>query len=378
MINFQLTKLSRPSIIKLISSLFVVESLITPDLWLRNCRSRSPTPDHSRTPTPTVEKATTMTKINVTQSQPSSSATITSSSVNLSCSSAAIERSKKPLINVLPSSKLLSRSMFHHKSSLRKRRASARLALNNKAHHSSNGNSSTSERIMNNNFPSELRAKIHSQMNNGLKQIQPNSFNRPPLQFMQRPPINLFKFRPPFHNFPSQRMPPPPAPPDEASHQMGFNALVPPTVILVPHPVLLPIIIPVPLPLSAFWNAYQTKKSPAPSSENDNHRESHQRADPAPAKAEEQPLDYTTSKSSETNDNTSPLHGDNENGTDSISSDRIENSSNGTNAEQIPKFKITRLNIKQALDVKDSNDESSRPLRKRRIIAEVDNFSESS
>lgn len=324
-----------------------------------------------------------MTKIIVSQSQPSSSSTITSSSVNLSCDSAAIERSKKPLINVLPSSKLLSRNMFHHKSNLRKRRASARLALNNKANHSSNGTSSTSERIMNNNFPSELRAKIHSQMNNGPKQIQPNSFNRPPLQFMQRPPINLFKFRPPFHNFPSQRMPPPPAPPDDNAHHMTFNnGLVPPTVILVPHPILLPIIIPVPLPLSAFWNAYQTKKSSTPSSENDN-RESHHEKPTTPAttaKAEEseQPLDYTTSKSSETNDNTLPLHGDKENGTDSISSDRIENSSNGTNAEKIPKFKITRLNIKQALDTKESNDESSRPLRKRRIIAEVDNFSESS
>lgn len=344
---------------------------------MRNCRTRSPSPDESRTPTPTVDKPPAMAKIIVTQSQPSSS-TITSSSVNLSCDS-AIDRSKKPLINVLPSSKLLSRNMFHHKS-LRKRRASARLALNNKAHHSSNGTSSTSERIMNNNFPSELRAKIHSQMNNGPKQIQPNSFNRPPLQFMQRPPINLFKFRPPFHNFPSQRMPPPPQPPDD-SHHLGqsMNGLVPPTVILVPHPILLPIIIPIPLPLSAFWNAYQTKKSSTPSSENDN-RETH-REEPEPAKAEEteQPLDYTTtSKSSETNDNTSPLHGENDNGTDSISSDRIENSSNGTNAEKIPKFKITRLNMKQALDVKDSNDESSRPLRKRRIIAEVDNFSESS
>lgn len=142
------------------------------------------------------------------------------------------------------------------------------------------------------------------------------------------------------------------------------------------------------MPLSAFWNAYQLKKSSPPTTENDN--ESHHEAAPRQAppqteeKAEEneQPLDYTTSKSPETNDNNLPLHDDdneNENGIDSISSDRIESSSNGNNAEKIPKFKITRLNMKRALsrDSKDFANESSRPLRKRRIIAEVDNSSES-
>lgn len=231
---------------------------------------------------------------------------------------------------------------------------------------------------MNANFPSDLRAKIHSQMNNSPKQVQPTNFNRPPLQFMQRaPPINLFKFRPPFHNFQAQRMPPP-APPNDPNHQMGMNALVPPPVqvILVPHPVILPIIIPVPLPLSAFWNAYQSKKSTT--SEHDN--EPHHEEAPLEKTEENEPLDYTTSKSPETNDNNSPIHDDNENGINSISSDRLENSSNGNNAEKIPKFKITRLNMKRAFS-KDSEDfanESSRPLRKRRIIADVDDFSESS
>jgi hypothetical protein len=271
--------------------------------------------------------------------------------------------------------------------SLRKRRVSARLALTNKPNHSSNGTKSNSERIMNTNFPSDMRAKLHSQMNNSPKQIQPPTFNRPPLQFAPRPPINLFKFRPPFHNFPSQRMPPPPPPddPNHPGHQMHMNSIVPPPVILVPHPIIVPIVIPVPLPLSAFWNAYQVGKKlnepTTPSTENDN--ESHHEESPTKEKAEEneQPLDYTTSKSPETNDNNLPLHDDNENenGIDSISSDRIENSSNGNNAEKIPKFKITRLNVKRTVDgdTKDFTNESCRPLRKRRIIAEVDNLSES-
>lgn len=189
---------------------------------------------------------------------------------------------------------------------------------------------------------------------------------------------------------------PPPHPPDDPvahhHHPMSFSSLVPPPMILVPHPVIVPIIIPVPLPLSAFWNAYQVKKSTATSSEHDNNNESHRggggeeekEATREKADENEQPLDYTTSKSPENNDNNLPLHeDDNENennGIDSISSDRIANSSNGNNAERIPKFKITRLhNMRRALS-RDSGDfanESCRPLRKRRIIAEVDNFSES-
>jgi hypothetical protein len=317
-----------------------------------------------------------MAKVIATQSQPSSSSTITSSSVSLSCDNGAERHSKKPLINVLPSSKLLSRNLFHHKS-LRKRRSSARLALTSngasKSHQSSNGMPAGGERILNANFPSDLRAKIHSQMNKSPKHLQPPppppNFNRPPHQFMQqqRPPFNLFKFRPPFHNFPTppHRIIPPPDDPG-----MSLSGLVPPTVILVPHPILLPIIIPVPLPLSAFWNAYQSKKSPEkppPSSVNDNET---QRDERRPDESE-QPLDYTTKDAS------SPRNGDNEPATDSISSDRVETCSNGNNAERIPKFTITRvLNAKR--DSQDFLNESNRPLRKRRIIPEVDDFSESS
>lgn len=167
---------------------------------------------------------------------------------------------------------------------------------------------------------------------------------------------------------------------------MGYNSLVPPPVILVPHPVIIPIIIPIPLPLSAFWNAYQTKKS-GPERDNEALHKAATSSEVPPttsnekAEENEQPLDYTTSKSPETNDNNLLLHDEieNENGIDSISSDRIENSSNGNNAEKIPKFKITRLNMKRvpSRDSKDFMNESSRPLRKRRIIAEVDNLSES-
>lgn len=312
-----------------------------------------------------------MAKVIVAQSQPSSSSTITSSSV--SYDNGAERLSKKPLINVLPSSKLLSRSLFHHKS-LRKRRVSARLALNtngtSKPHQSSNGTQAGGERILNTNFPADLRAKIHSQMNKSPKHLQPpppppSNFIRPPHQFMQqRPPFNLFKFRPPFHNFPTppHRVCPPPDDPG-----MSLSGLVPPTVILVPHPIILPIIIPVPLPLSAFWNAYQSKRSeekPAPSSVNDNET---QRDERRPEEESEQPLDYTTKDAS------SPH---NEPAIDSISSDRVETCSNGNNAGRIPKFTITKLNAKR--DSQDFLNESSRPLRKRRIIPEVDDFSESS
>lgn len=174
---------------------------------------------------------------------------------------------------------------------------------------------------------------------------------------------------------------PPPPPPDDPMQMHMNHQIVPPPVILVPHPIIVPIIIPIPMPLSAFWNAYQVGKKPnepeTPSTENDN--ESHHEEAPEKVEENEQPLDYTTTKSPDTNDNNFPLHNDNENenGIDSIRSDRIENSSNGNNSEKIPKFKITRLNMKRGTD-KDFENESCRPLRKRRIIAEVDNLSESS
>lgn len=433
----------KESIINLFSFI-IVENLITPEMWLKNCRSRSPTPSTtveanrgvsiSRTPTPnTMEKCSLGSKIVVTQSQPMPTSTITSANTltNLSsedCSSST----KKPLINVLPSSKLLSRNLLHQKSLRKRARIAGRMAQQQSS--TKQQQQSTSNYVEKNsslNFSPDLRAQIHSP-----SQIPPvGNFNHrpPPLKFMPRPPINLFKFRPSFHNFlqppQGQRMPPPP--PDNNHPNMMMNSqLFPPPVVLVPHPIVLPIIVPIPLPLSAFWNAYQVGKNPssdkiisttppsssslssASSSEIDNEQQRNvgmnnrsdellmERTTMGPTEASnEEPLDYTTSKSPENNERKSPARNDNDDVLmanrieieSTICDDRMETSSNGDNSDKITEFKITtRQTLKRCQDnepsttttststfLKDYVNESSRPLRKRRIIAEVDNLSES-
>lgn len=117
----------------------------------------------------------------------------------------------------------------------------------------------------------------------------------------------------------------------------------------------------------------------------------------------EEPLDYTTTKSPSVSDEAkspSSRHDDNEdvpivNGIEiksTICDEWMETSSNGNSSDKITEFKITtRQTLKRCQDnepttmtaattsalLKDYVNESSRPLRKRRIIAEVDNLSES-
>jgi hypothetical protein len=442
----------RKSIINSIQFI-IVENLITPELWLKNCRSRSPTPANasevlgvvlaatstSRTPTPTtaIERAV-ISKIIVTQSQPSSSSSSTVTSANKANFSSEnnSSSSKKPLINVLPSSKLLSRNLLHQKNLRKRARISGRITQ----HHLSSSSKQSISAQNNVSFSSssdvrkqqqhQQQQNHHQQQKQRQSQHSPNpvassgNFNRPPpLKFLQRPPINLFKFRPPFHNFIPQGLRMPPPPPENQNHPM--NSLLPPPVVLVPHPVVLPIIIPVPLPLSAFWNAYQVGKNPSsskitsttpPSScssseiDNENRRGHNKNETAAVEMSEEQPLDYTTSKSPESNDHKSPsLRDDNdvddiddddvddddeammENGIESTTcdDDKMETSSNGNNLEKIAEFKITRQTLKRSHDnepsttstfLRDYVNESNRPLRKRKIIpelTEVDNLSES-
>lgn len=360
------------------------------------------------------EEKLAMPKIIVTQQgQPSSSMKITSTVANLTQSDNAIDGGgKKPLINVLPSSKLLSRNMLHHKN-LRKRRLSARLALTNKANQNSNGNNSSgSERIMNTNFPTDLRAKIHSQMNNSPKAIQSTSFNRPPLQqqFMQRPPINLFKFRLPFpmptlpHRMPipphQQHHQQPPLPPDDSNLNPlpPVNSLVPPTVVLVPYPIPLPIVIPIPLPLTAFLRAYQSKESKLSSNKNDNEsqekissqqqqQQQHHREEDMKEEGmnenEELPLDLSSEQGMcDAGDKNSVIHDvdDDEEDEDNNDADNIivateapafEEKSQSALINKIQELNAPHINNIKRANPKDKeySSESNRPLRKRKIIA---------
>lgn len=416
----------------------IVEHLITPELWMKNCRTRSPIPEQEPSPltifSSNVADDKVMKSLQPSHLPPSSSsmssAKITSSVANLTHSTDNSRESsstrKQPLINVLPSSKLLSRNLLHHKS-LRKRRVSARLAMNtgsttngNKLNQNANAGIS-SERTMNNNFPPDMRSKIHTQMNNGSKAIQSPGFNSPLApsphqQFMQRPPVNLFKFRLPFpissqhHRMPMLPQHLPHDDPNLNPLHAVTNPLLPPSVVLVPYPIPLPIIIPIPLPLSAFMRAYQTKGS------SNNHNESRGTStEPAQTNSSgisreekdmrvnenEQPLDLSSEQgvccdidkefltqqlyhnnndnNNDDDDDDDTLEEFDDDGDDNdIRREALSGNKKNDSLERIPKFEITRVENdneqiqkqQQHHHVKeDSLCESNRPLRKRKIIA---------
>ncbi|KAL7032903.1 hypothetical protein ACKWTF_007425 [Chironomus riparius] len=359
------------------------EGLITPDLWLKNCRTRSPTPDDyerskSSSPMTIAEEKLVFSKIiDTKQTLPSSSSKIISTVSNLAHNDNAIDAGKKPIINVLPSSKLLSRNMLHSRN-LRKRRISTRLAISNKANQNSNDNNTGTESIMNTNFPADLRAKIHSQMNNNPKSIQSTSFNRPPLQqFMQRPPINLFKYRFPFP-MPSQRIPLPPQnqqplPEDSNINPLPpINSVLPPPVILVPYPIPLPIIIPIPLPLTAFMRAYQKKETELPTNKNDN--ESHEEVMHEKMNENEKPLDLSSEQSVHESDKIYLTQYDDDCDDDTDDTNIIVDSNylieKNTIDNKESKYENAEVNIKKTPS-KDIH-ERNRPLRKRKIISTED------
>lgn len=185
--------------------IFLTDGLITPDLWLKNCRSRSQTPisEPSRTPSPP----------HPVYSKPSSPHSI--SQINES-------KVKKPLITVAPVSKLLNKN-FTSKPPLR----------------------TVKRRRLRPCRPSTFRNDAPIENNNN------NSNKNPNLQEATRSGPN---FPPETEtNHPIRIAPPPPQPHIHTqpifrpSHPLLRPP--PPVTILVPYPILLPLVIPIPIPL---------------------------------------------------------------------------------------------------------------------------------
>jgi hypothetical protein len=266
---------------------------------------------------------------------------------------------KKPLINVLPSSKLLSRNLLHLKN-LRKRRVSTRLTQSTKI------NQGRSNRLLNSsNF--STNSKIHTQISsNNAQHSLPNSSHPP--QFAQRPPINLFKLRMPFPPHIQQRIHIQHQQPPEDDSNLNLlppsNPLLPPSVVLVPYPVALPIILPIPLPLTAFLKAYQTKGcSEISSNDNDSHGEE-QVTKGVRIYENEQPLDLSSEQGGfcETDKNfiINKSHNNNNNGEAAIDSE-VKKSVSDNDVMSVRKM--------QHHVIKDDvSCENNRPLRKRKII----------
>lgn len=272
--------------------------------------------------------------------------------------------SKKPLINVLPSSKLLSRNLLHcnHKS-LRKRRVSTRLTQSTKI------NQIKPNRLLDPSFSSDhLKEKIHTQISGNNMHPVPNQ-SAPP--FTERTPINLFKLRLPFPPLVQQRIQQPPEDGSNLNLLPPSNPFLPPPVVLVPYPIPLPIILPIPLPLTSFLKAYQTKGY----SSNDN--DSQEQAQVA--------------KGTKTNENEQPLDLSSEQGVfceaykNFIGMVKSNNAQSSGKGEPDVEVKIMATNHDSENDIKDNQKtqhhtvvttkddascENNRPLRKRKIISD--------
>ncbi|CAH2084485.1 unnamed protein product [Euphydryas editha] len=363
-------------------------NLITPELWLKNCKSRSVSPASERSISPNTEK-----KQNEKDPPPNQ------------------RKSPLPLITIAPPAKLMNKPLEERcvqkspegkkdtrtKMKLRKRRTSkcsATVTSQTVRQHSStpkaqdmrmcspsiDGSSPSSSVTVNN-------SAIHSPPSTMNQQIPPPfpnpMFGMPPPVFVDNNNGHINDHRHPMFIPRLGFIPPPPGmmhperprllPPMNFPQSIGQ---APPVTVLVPYPVILPIPlpIPVPIPLTSFLKAHQLNKVKTEVNSDDT----------------EGPLDFTINSDKNKNENISNTEQDIELNTEDpektgqsdpnkdinerIDSDKSSETAEVSNPEQtLPKFKITRLGNKMAKIVAKTREpsESSRPLRKRRRLVEA-------
>lgn len=360
-------------------------NLITPELWLKNCRSRSASPTSEKSGSPNPENMSTKP---AEKAEPQKQ-----------------RKSPVPLITIAPTAKLMKpkiseekpvqkspdakKDLRNNKMNLRKRRTSkcsATVTSQTVRPHAStpkaqdlrmcspsiDGSSPTSTP-----GNSTIHSPPHPANPNPLPPQFPNPiFGMPPPGFMEncheiRHP-NMF---PPRHFLPRPGMPmhqdrPRLPPPLNYPHPMGQ---APPVTVLVPYPVIIPIPlpIPIPIPLSTFFQAHCLNKVKTEVKED-----------------AEGPLDFTMNSDKNRDKNESDVRENNyvpekskvceQN---SEVNERLEEDDRAVNEtcetvnpeQTLPKFKITRLGNKMAKIVTKPREtsESTRPLRKRRRLVEV-------
>ncbi|XP_041979729.1 sine oculis-binding protein homolog [Aricia agestis] len=348
-------------------------NLITPELWLKNCKSRSATPNSERSSSPNPEKNSNDTTETSNHSR----------------------QSPLPLITVTPAAKLMNKSKEKpaqkspeakkeaktHKINLRKRRVSRCSAT-------------VTSQTIRQSTPKAQDMRMRSPSIDGSSPVSsvtisnstlhspPNTINPPiPPQF----PNPMFGMPPPFlephlndHRPPMfpPRLPFMPHLPGMMQERPRINPPLnfqgplgqpPPVTVLVPYPVILPVPlpIPIPIPMSAFLQAHCVSKVKTEKTDlNDD---------------SEGPLDFTmnSEKNKETqsavpNAEASKDDPKNEEAMKRISEERSTEAVENNLEQTLPKFKITRLGNKMAKIVTKTRDsESSRPLRKRRRLVEV-------
>lgn len=368
-------------------------NLITPDLWLKNCKSRSASPTSERSgspnhdnalPKPTTEK--TEPPKNQGKKSPLPLITIAPTAKLMKPKGSSEERNP---LQKSPESKKDSRS---NKMNLRKRRTSkcsATVTSQTARQRTSTpkaqdlrmcspsiDGSSPASTVGNSTIHSPPHAMSHHAVP---PPPFPNPmFGMPPPMYMDGgpahhdprhpmfPPRLNFLPRIPMHQE-RPRIPPP-------LNFPGPIGQAPPVTVLVPYPVVLPIPIPIPIPLpiTSFIQAHCANKVKTE----------------AKTEEGEGPLDFTMNSDKrkdevnriETNTDTEVAENNTICEPNGDISERIEDEDKNedetteSNPEQtLPKFKITRLGNKMAKIVTKPREqpESTRPLRKRRRLVEV-------
>lgn len=192
--------------------------LITPDLWLKNCKS-----PHSRSPSPTPPPSK-----HDTESQPSPVPLIT-----------LAHPSKLLMSHVAPTNPETTKRQRKLSKKMRKRPSSTAICPVTKSPPEAPQDLRIRHSPSNSIDSSQFKEDSSKDNNNSIDEID-----------CRTPPISQVKT---------------PKPPDSTSN------LLPPVTVLVPYPILLPvpIPIPIPLPLSSFLKAYKLEELEAPSSQNE-------------------------------------------------------------------------------------------------------------
>lgn len=364
-------------------SFLILGGLITPELWLKNCKSRSTSPSSDRS-----KSVSPITKA------PTSSAP-----------------SHRPLITVTPSAKLLSKpaNVVPHvriSPKLSRKRRSLRLCALTTVPDSlevTNNNTiaSSCNKPVAATSSHESIANLHQKSPH--KEPQATLKQNSSYHFLPPPP-NLFPIRhsglPGTSRFGSHAQTqsqshaqqssatqlPPQNAPTNSSHLPNvdqprlFGTNPPPVTILVPYPIVLPIPIPIPIPMPIidFLRAAQAKldeQKKATAEHNGNDRKE--------SVVEDEPLDFTKSKDESNMPiltqqlrlnkivEPQPVVEVVEKDEHQITISDFDKLDEMDGQEQrLPKFKITRLASKRIISTKES--ESSRPLRKRKRVIDCD------
>lgn len=366
-------------------------NLITPELWLKNCKSRSASPtetERSGSPNPDVTKTSQ-------EKEPP----------------LKTQKSPLPLITIAPTAKLMKQKRVSEDPSIQKSPESKK-DTRNKMNLRKRRTSKCSATVTS---QSQSRQRTSTPKAQDLRMCSPSegsspastigtAINSPPHQINQHPPPPpfpnpMFSMPPPFmdsHHMNDMRHPMagsmfPPRMPFMPRHMpmherprlpppLNFPQPLgqpPPVTVLVPYPVIfpIPIPIPIPMPLSAFVQAHCSSKVKTETKTDET----------------EGPLDFTMNHRRDDIDtnfsNNQPVQIEPETavGPTSEIDDRIEVERNDDEAtatetvnenepeQTLPKFKITRLGNKMAKIVAKTREpsESSRPLRKRRRLVEA-------